>query len=109
MSYPICCAVPGFGAAAWTTCCDPELDEPELDEPEPAALLAAALEAAADAMTADGLTFDGLAASERVPAAAFMTMSCWRSDCSRATDLLCVSVSNIGASPLAPVPFRPTT
>jgi hypothetical protein len=118
MSYPICCAVPGSGGAAWTTCVDPEPDELELD----AALAAAdaadadadaadadadadADAADADAMTPNGLTFTGLATWERVPEALSMAISSWRSASNAAMELLCGSDSSAGARPLAPLPF----
>src|ERR1700692_3425210 len=105
MSYPICCAVPGSGGAAWTTCVDPEPDELELDaafaaadadaDADAAADAADAADAApadadpADAMTPDGLTFTGLATWERVPEALSMAISSWRSASSAAMELLC--------------------
>jgi multidrug resistance efflux pump len=66
MSYPICCAVPGSGGAAWTTCVDPEPDELELD----AALAAAdAADADADAADADADAADADAADADADAA----------------------------------------
>src|SRR5579862_9305382 len=92
-------ADPGSGAAATGTLT--VVDPPPLEDPPPElALFAAAAEADAEAMTCCGFTLAGLDPCERVCAAAFMTMSCWRSVSRAVTELLCVSA--FSAPPKAP-------
>src|SRR6266700_3688820 len=56
-----------------------------------------------DCRTLSGLTITGLETDERVCAATFITMSCWRSCSSRVMESLCGSALRKGVSPAAPL------
>src|SRR5258708_16657459 len=91
-------ADPGSGGgAAGALLVGPLADGELLPVPEVAEL------ACIDCMTLSGLTIAGLETDERVCAATFITMSCWRSCSSRVIESLCGSALRKGVSPAAPL------
>src|SRR4051794_21569090 len=98
------CADPGSGGGAAGALLVE--DEPlPVPVPVPLPVPVVAVLACIDARTLDGLTIAGFDTDERVCAATFITMSCWRSCSSRVIELLCGRELKKGASPAAPLPF----
>jgi hypothetical protein len=93
-------ADPGSGGGAAGALLVVPLPDDELlpEVPEVAEL------ACIDCRTLAGLTIAGLETDERVCAATFITMSCWRSCSSRVIESLCGSAFRKGVSPAAPLP-----